>query len=57
MEAGHPIPDANSFSATDEAIKMVSNLSPDDKVLFLISGGGSALFEKPLINKSELKSY
>jgi hydroxypyruvate reductase len=56
MEAGHPIPDANSFSATDEAIKMVSNLSPDDKVLFLISGGGSALFEKPLINESELKS-
>lgn len=56
MEAGHPIPDANSFSATDEAIKLVSNLSPDDKVLFLISGGGSALFEKPLINESELKS-
>ena len=56
MEAGHPIPDANSFSATDEAIKLVSNLSPDDKVLFLISGGGSALFEKPLINENELTS-
>lgn len=56
MEAGHPIPDANSFSATDEAIKMVSNLSPDDKVLFLISGGGSALFEKPLIKENELTS-
>jgi glycerate 2-kinase len=49
FEAGHPIPDSNSFSATEEAIKMVSGLSPDDKVLFLISGGGSALFEKPLI--------
>jgi len=56
MEAGHPIPDANSFSATDEAIKMVSGLSPDDKVLFLISGGGSALFEKPLIKENELTS-
>ncbi|MGE5613414.1 MAG: glycerate kinase type-2 family protein, partial [Bacillota bacterium] len=49
FEAGHPIPDANSFSATEEAIKLVSGLSPDDKILFLVSGGGSALFEKPLI--------
>jgi len=54
MEAGHPIPDANSFTATEEAIRMVSGLSSEDKVLFLISGGGSALFEKPLIEESEL---
>ncbi|NMA64958.1 MAG: glycerate kinase [Clostridiaceae bacterium] len=54
MEAGHPIPDANSFAATEEAIKLVSGLSPEDKVLFLISGGGSALFEKPLIEENEL---
>jgi glycerate 2-kinase len=53
-EAGHPIPDANSFAAAEEAIKMVSGLSSEDKVLFLISGGGSALFEKPLINEKEL---
>lgn len=55
MEAGHPIPDANSFTATEEAIKMVSGLSSEDKVLFLISGGGSALFEKPLIKENELE--
>lgn len=48
-EAGHPIPDANSFTATEEAIKLVKNLTSDDTVLFLISGGGSALFEKPLV--------
>jgi len=53
-EAGHPIPDANSFAATEEAIRMVSGLKPEDKVLFLISGGGSALFEKPLIGESEI---
>lgn len=53
-EAGHPIPDANSFSATEEAIRMVSDLKPEDKVLFLISGGGSALFEKPLIGEKDL---
>lgn len=56
MEAGHPIPDANSFAATEEAIKLVSGLSLEDKVLFLVSGGGSALFEKPLIKENELKN-
>lgn len=56
MEAGHPIPDANSFAATQIAINLVTGLSEKDKVLFLISGGGSALFEKPLINENELEN-
>lgn len=55
-EAGHPVPDENSFKATDEAIRLVSGLSKEDKVLFLISGGGSALFEKPLVSPEELES-
>jgi len=54
-EAGHPVPDENSFAATEEAIRLVSNLSSEDTVLFLISGGGSALFEKPLISKEKLE--
>lgn len=54
-EAGHPVPDDNSFAATEQAIQLVSGLSPEDKVLFLISGGGSALFEKPLIPKEMLE--
>ena len=54
-EAGHPVPDENSFSATEKALKLVSGLTPDDTVLFLLSGGGSALFEKPLIPGSELQ--
>lgn len=54
FEAGHPIPDDNSFKATSEAIELVSNLRSSDTVLFLVSGGGSALFEKPLIESSEL---
>lgn len=53
-EAGHPIPDENSFNATQKAIDLVSNLSKEDTVLFLISGGGSALFEQPLIPAHEL---
>lgn len=48
-EAGHPVPDENSFSGTQEALDLVSGLKPEDTVLFLLSGGGSALFEKPLV--------
>lgn len=55
FEAGHPVPDENSFAATEEALRLVVNLSPDDTVLFLLSGGGSALFEKPLIPGDELQ--
>ena len=48
-EAGHPVPDANSYRATQAAIDEVTGLTEDDLVLFLLSGGGSALFEKPLL--------
>lgn len=49
FEAGHPVPDENSFRATQAALDLVSSLSAQDTVLFLLSGGGSALFEKPLV--------
>jgi len=48
-EAGHPVPDENSFSGTQAALDLVSGLTENDTVLFLLSGGGSALFEKPLV--------
>ena len=54
-EAGHPVPDENSFAATEKALTMVQNLTDQDTVLFLLSGGGSALFEKPLIPGAELQ--
>lgn len=54
LEAGHPVPDENSFKATEQVIEMVSGLNEEDLVLFLVSGGGSALFEKPLISGEEL---
>lgn len=54
FEAGHPVPDENSFRGTRVAIKLVENLSARDTVLFLVSGGGSALFEEPLISGEEL---
>lgn len=49
FEAGHPVPDENSFKGTQAALDLVSNLTENDTVLFLLSGGGSALFEKPLV--------
>ncbi|MBQ3593548.1 MAG: glycerate-2-kinase family protein, partial [Clostridia bacterium] len=55
-EAGHPVPDEYSYGATAEAIDLVKPLGKEDMVLFLISGGGSALFEKPLIEEKELQS-
>jgi len=45
MESGHPIPDENSLKAGHEVLKRFSNLTGDDELLLLISGGGSALFE------------
>ena len=54
-EAGHPIPDENSFLATREALDLTADLQEGDTVLFLLSGGGSALFEKPLISGEELQ--
>jgi len=54
-EAGHPIPDENSFSGTLKALELVKGLEASDTVLFLLSGGGSALFENPLISGEELQ--
>ena len=55
FEAGHPVPDENSFRGTQAALDLVSGLAPEDTVLFLLSGGGSALFEKPLVSAEELQ--
>lgn len=53
-EAGHPVPDENSFKGAQAAIDLVKDLSAEDTVLFLVSGGGSALFEKTLVSGEEL---
>ena len=55
-EASHPITDHNGISATERAIELVSGLTEKDTVLFLLSGGASALFEKPLVSLEELQS-
>ena len=54
-EAGHPVPDENSFIGTRKALQAVQGLTEKDTVLFLLSGGGSALFEDPLVSGEELQ--
>ena len=46
-EAGHPISDENTIKATKKTIEFMSKLKEEDTLLFLVSGGGSALFELP----------
>ena len=55
-EAGHPVPDENSFRATPAVLDMTADLQKEDTVLFLLSGGGSALFEQPVVAETELQS-
>jgi glycerate 2-kinase len=66
VEAAHPVPDEAGRKAAEHMLKMVQGLSADDLVLFLVSGGGSALLslpapgltlaDKQAINKALLKS-
>lgn len=55
MEAGHPVPDSNSLLATKKALEITDGLCKDDAVLFLVSGGGSALFESIDCSLEELQ--
>ena len=54
-EGGHPVPDEGSFSGTRKALELVTGLKEEDTVIFLLSGGGSALFEAPLVTPEELQ--
>ena len=45
--ASHPVPDHSSVEAAKAALALVQSAGPNDLVLFLISGGGSALMASP----------
>jgi hydroxypyruvate reductase len=51
----HPIPGEGSLAAGRAALKFVSQLTPDDLLVCLISGGGSALMSAPIIPLEELQ--
>ncbi|MDR1048333.1 MAG: DUF4147 domain-containing protein [Synergistaceae bacterium] len=48
FEAAHPVLEQRNLDATERALSMIRRLREKDVVLFLVSGGGSALFELPL---------
>src|SRR5690606_39538685 len=64
--AGHPVPDSAGRAAAKRMLAMVHGLTPDDLVLCLVSGGGSALLtlpapgltlrDKQAVNRALLKS-
>jgi glycerate 2-kinase len=47
-EAGHPVPDARGQAAAEEIVRRVRAAGADDAILFLVSGGGSALTPAPV---------
>ena len=47
-EAGHPTPDENGWRATRELADLLAKMGREDLVLFLLSGGGSALLPMPV---------
>ncbi len=47
-EAGHPVPDARGEAAARRLLDVAASAGPDDLVVFLVSGGGSALTPAPV---------
>jgi glycerate 2-kinase len=47
IEAGHPLPDDQGYRATEQIMADIAALGPEDQLVALISGGGSALLAKP----------
>ncbi|MFN0219482.1 MAG: glycerate kinase [Hyphomicrobium sp.] len=47
LEAGHPVPDANSIEGAQQAIALAKSAGPNDIVLCLLSGGASAIWAAP----------
>ncbi len=56
IEGNHPIPGSASISAGLAAMEFVSQLTPEDLLVCLISGGGSALMAAPRVPLADLQS-
>jgi glycerate-2-kinase len=58
IEAGHPVPDENSLRAGREILDLAASVTDRDSVIFLLSGGASALMEAPVegVSLSDLQA-
>ncbi len=57
---GHPYPQIGTLEGARAALELVSNLTPEDAVIYLVSGGGSAIFEQPFdsaVSLSDLQEF
>ena len=59
MQGGHPVPTEASLSGAETILELLDNAGKDDLVIFLISGGGSALMTKPIggLNLETLQAF
>jgi len=48
FRGGHPVPNAKSWQAAEAGLRALQQQGPAALVIFLVSGGGSALLEKPI---------
>lgn len=51
---GHPVPDAGSTAAAERTLALLGGAGENDLVVFLVSGGGSAILERPLVPETSL---
>jgi glycerate 2-kinase len=54
FRGGHPTPNAESIRAAEAMIKSLSGQNPESLVIFLLSGGGSSMIEKPIDDEISL---
>lgn len=57
FNGGHPYPNADSFHAGDAVVDLLRSVTPDDLVIYLLSGGGSALCERLIFPEVGLSDY
>ncbi|MEO0246991.1 MAG: DUF4147 domain-containing protein [candidate division WOR-3 bacterium] len=54
VRGGHPLPDEGSINGAHTVLKFIQNLDAKKDLVFLISGGGSAMFELPRVPLNDL---
>ena len=57
IAAGHPLPDAGSFAAARAALELCRSARATEHVVFLVSGGGSALVELPYDDRIDVDAW
>ncbi len=57
FSGGHPYPNADSFRSGDAVVELLRSVTPEDLVVYMLSGGGSAICEKPIFPDIPIEDY